>query len=131
MTDPLEERAGELIGIVRGLEETIRRANDVRTELDDLVARAKRNRRVMIAVIAGFTLDVVLTVLMVFVTARVNHVVQVQHDGALCPLYRIFIESDTQANRDRAAAQGQDMAVRERQFVIIRRSYDALNCEAK
>jgi hypothetical protein len=138
VTEPLEEAAEELAATVRALNGSIERANDVRRELDRLVKRSRTNRKWILLLAASLVLDLALTVSMVFVvgqadrnTHRIDTIVQVQHDAALCPLYRLFISSDTPANADRAAAQGQDRAERARQFAIIRASYAALHCQDK
>jgi hypothetical protein len=135
---PLEESADELTSSIRRLDESVRRANDVRDELDDVVKMTKKNKLLIRGVIIGLTCEVILLCVMILLgvqatnnTNQINRLVKVQHDSALCPLYRIFIESDTPENRARAAAQGQDMAQRAQQFAIIRRSYAALKCATK
>ena len=145
MTDPLEEAAEELTRTVAALNDSIQQGLGLRDELARLVdeqarmvKRSRATRRVVWLVTAGFALDVVLTVAMALVghqaienSNRIDRVVRVQHDSALCPLYRIFIEGDTPANRARAEQQGQDMTARARAYVTIRASYAALNCKDK
>jgi hypothetical protein len=138
MTNPLEDAAEELAAAIQRLDESVRHANDVRSELDDLVRRSQKNRLLIRAVGAALAIEVALLGAMTFfgVQTRINanridNIVKIQHDSALCPLYQIFIQSDTPQNRARAEAQGQDMALRDRQFVIIRESYAALKCETK
>lgn len=138
MSSPLEEAAGELTRTVAALNSSIAQGLDLRDELAELVERSRVNRKLIVIVAAGFVLDIILTLVMGLVIAqvsrnadRIDAVVQVQHDSALCPLYKIFIEGDTPANRKRAAEQGQDMAARARAFVTIRDSYAKLNCRNK
>jgi hypothetical protein len=138
VSNPLEEVAEELAATVRELNESIGRASDVRDDLDRLVERSRINRKWILFVAAISVLTLALTVSMVFVirqaernTRRIDAIVKVQHDAALCPLYKLFIALDTPANRDRAIAQGQDPAERDREFVIIRASYAALRCQDK
>lgn len=135
---PLEDAAAELTRTVAALNDSIGQGVAVRDDLARLVAQSRETRRWVWLVAAGFALDVLLTVAMALVgyqaienTNRIDRVVQVQQNSALCPLYKIFIASDTPENRARAAAQGQDMAERARSLAIIRASYAALKCKDK
>jgi hypothetical protein len=136
VSNPLGESADELSEAVRTLNESIGRALGLRDDLDRLIVRSSTTRKMVWIVGVGFVLDILLTIGMIFVTQqsahntdRIDNLVQVQHDSALCPLYRLFISSDTPANRERAKAQGQDLAERDRSFAVIRESYKALNCK--
>lgn len=136
MSSPLEDAAEELTQTVRALNESIRTGLDLRDELADLVQRSRINRKLIIIVAAGSILDILLTLVVGLVVHqvaenadRIDAIVQVQQDSALCPLYKIFIEGDTPANRKRAADQGQDMAARDKAFITIRESYAALHCK--
>lgn len=136
MSSPLEEAAEELTRTVAALNDSIRQAQGVRDDLNRLVEQSKITRRMVWVVTLGFALDVILTVAMALFgyqavqnSDRIDNLVQVQQDRAICPLYRLFIEADTPQNRDRAASQGQDMAARARAFDVIRESYIALECK--
>lgn len=133
----LSDAATELSGMVQALDESVQAAVDVRNDLDRLVAKAKTTRTVMTFVIAGLILDVLLTVVMVIIgvraaenTRRIDAVVKIQHDAALCPVYKLFIDADRPDNNARAAKEGLDLVERERQFEVIRKSYNALHCPA-
>jgi len=47
----------------------------------------------------------------------------------LCPLYKLFINSDTPQSAAAAKARGDDMVQRGQAFATIRISYAALKCE--
>ena len=132
MTDDpgsLESAAAALQATVGRLEESVRNANDVRDQLSDLVKRSRFNRKLAIVTSCGAVISLVIIIALVAVVVQLRTVVQVQRDSALCPLYKIFIESDTPQNRERARLQGQDTEERDRAFSVIRHSYEALECE--
>lgn len=136
--DSLEHAAEELSGTIRELNESIRVGENLRDELDSLTRRSVANRRMVIMVIAGLILDVSLTIIVALtvigVTSNsntINELVRLQHDSALCPMYQLFIDSDTPAGRESARQRGNDMAEREKLFNVIRASYAALNCSAQ
>jgi len=108
---------------------------------DSLVGIAKygrRNRRMIWAVAISIALDLFLTLLVSGVliitrdnsqrveqvTSRLDYAQTTQRQKALCPLYEIFISSDTPAARDAAP----DKPRYDHSFMVIREGYNALKC---
>lgn len=120
--------AERLRSTIAELSETVKAANDVKAQLDDLVQRSKSNRNLITIVGFGAVLNFIVIIALTYMGIQLNTVIDTQHDSALCPLYSLFLEADTPANQERARAQGQDMQERERAFIVIRKSYDALRC---
>lgn len=131
----------------REIQELARVARDLVTRIDALVGgtgeqmvelskTARTNRRMIVILWAGFVLDIALTVAVAIggfaladVSKRVENTQELQTEQVLCPLYRLLLESDTPAARQRAIAGGQDMTVRDKAFREIRQSYKVLNCK--
>ena len=103
------------------------------------IARYTRtSRRMIIAVIMSVVLDVALTVLLAFgfntldnantqiqqITARLDQSQTVVRQKAFCPLYSIFLASESAAGRVKSG----NPAAYDRDFAIIRQGYDALKC---
>jgi hypothetical protein len=131
----LGETAAELTRTVQSLQEQIRQATAVSNKLNALTKMGLTARRLSRIAVGGFVLDVILTVALGFfgiqqahTTAQLNGVIQQQHDAAICPLYKLFIDADTQASRDAAAKRGDDLAGRKQAFDTIRQSYSHLHC---
>jgi hypothetical protein len=138
VNEPLEEAAEKLATTIHELNASVQRAHDIRDDLNRLTKRSETNRKLIVAIGIAVAFGIIATIALVFVTVqatrnthRINDIVRIQHDSALCPLYKLFLDADTPANRDRAVAAGQDPAERARQFAIIRQSYTALKCKNK
>lgn len=134
--DSLERAAQTLTENIKQLQETMQEAANLRDELADLMkiqADLKRNQRmqqrILVAIGIIIILVVGLSVTQVYSLAKLNSVVTVQHDSALCPLYKLFINSDTPQAAAAAEKRGDDMAERAKAFATIRISYAALKCE--
>lgn len=104
-------------------------------QMVELAKSTKRNRMLIWILWVGFALDIMLTVAMaiggvalVNVTDQVNSQQELTRKEVLCPLYQIFVNSDTPAARERAKAAGQDMKARDEAFKEIKRSYTVLKC---
>ena len=110
------------------------------TTIVDLATATRRNRRLIWLVAAGSTLDVLLTVAMAFagagiadnnervdkVTARLDDTQTVQRAKALCPLYRVFLDSERFTPPNQSPEQA---ASRVAAFRTIREGYAVLHCE--
>lgn len=104
----------------------------------NLSRTAKFNRRMIWGLTVSFGLDILLTILITAglislndVTKRVDETQATQKAQVLCPLYELFIASDTPEVRERLRQSGQtEEALRNRteQFKIIRHSYSVLEC---
>lgn len=130
----LTELAAELLDEVQEL------AGDNGEQLVTLTRRERSNRRLILAVIAGFTLDVMLTVAMAFgllaVTANANRIDNLTHrldlsqtetrQWALCPLYQVFLDMKSPQGRERAP----DPEKYDRAFEVIEDGYQVLDCGA-
>jgi hypothetical protein len=132
--EALTRAAMELIGQVDELN------RESGTTIVDLAQRTRSNRRLIWLVLAGLALDVVLTVAMAIggvgiahnsrrldtVTARLDDAQATQRAKALCPLYKLFIDSErfTPPNQTPEQAKARVDA-----FKIIHQGYDALDCK--
>lgn len=107
-------------------------------KLMDLYRRARVNRRLIYMIIVGFVLDISLTIGLSIVTAATVHNATATHrianevktaetvdrQKALCPLYQIFLASDTpQARKAQPDPKRYDES-----FKVIRNSFNALDC---
>jgi hypothetical protein len=127
----LKQVADEIKSLVQGLRDDMAKAAVMRDELASLTRSGKVTRLIVVAVSIIIVFMLALGTVQAVTLSRLDDVVRVQHDSALCPLYQIFINADTPAARDAAAKRGDDMAQRDRAFDTIRQSYTALNCQAK
>lgn len=127
--ESLQRAADNLRQAIRELSKTVAQANNVRAELNELLDKSNTNRKLVRIVAIAAVVNLIIIVAVAVMGIQLNRVVEIQRDSALCPLYGIFIENDTEANRERAIAQGQSLEYRERAFKVIRKSYDALDCE--
>lgn len=107
-------------------------------QLVSLARRARSNRRLIMLVMAGFALDVILTVTMAVgllqVTRNADKISKLAGElqvsqtttrqRALCPLYQIFL--DSKSDQGRAAAA--DPKKYDHAFGVIQKGYDTLDC---
>lgn len=128
-SESLASAAEELRQMIGQLNSTVTEANNVKDQLQDLTKKSKFNRNLITFVGAGLVLQLAVVVSLIVMGIQLNKVIETQRDSALCPLYEIFVQSDTPQNRERAKSQGQDMKERAKAFDIIRNSYQALHCE--
>jgi hypothetical protein len=110
------------------------------TAIVDIAQRARSNRRLIWLVLAGLVLDALLTVAMAIggvgiahnnqridrVNARLNDAQTTQRAKALCPLYKLFIDSEKFTPPSQTPEQA---AARVDAFKIIHQGYDALDCK--
>ncbi len=122
------------------LEEAQELAGENGEQLVALTHRARSNRRLILAIIAGFTLDVILTVAMAFgllaVTANAERIDSLTQrldlsqtetrQWALCPLYQVFLDMKSPQGRERAV----DPEKYDRAFEVIEDGYQVLDCGA-
>lgn len=127
----LEQVAVDLRETIKGLREDMARADAIRVELNQLTRSGRLTRMIVISVSVIVFIVMVIGATQIYSLKRLDDVVTIQHDSALCPLYQIFINADTPAARDAAIKRGDDMSQRDRAFTTIRQSYNALNCQAK
>jgi hypothetical protein len=121
----LSELAAEIIDELDHL------ANDSGEQFVSLARRARTNRRLITAIIVSVALDVILSVFLALVTAQVVNLTDrldtaqtIQRQKALCPLYQLFL--DSQSAKGRAAAP--DPVKYDHSFVVIKDGYNALGC---
>src|SRR5216110_2950621 len=127
--DSLEHAAAMLSENVRALRETMQEASDLRDELADLTKSQRLTRRFTVALGIVIIMVIGIGVTQVYTISALKSVVAVQHDSALCPLSKLFINSDTPQSAAAAKARGDDMVQRGQAFATIRISYAALKCE--
>ena len=132
----ITQAANELAGKLTQLNESISKATEVRDDIVHLTRYGRTNRKFV------KWLTIVLTCLALFatglgfvineqekLTARLDSDLSIQRDQALCPLYKLFINSDTPASREAAKARGDNFDDRDFAFSVIRKSYSALRCD--
>ncbi len=129
-----------LLGLVNELSGNIRTLSE---SVVQLTSRTKLNRRLIVAVIIGFVLDISLTITMAFVlsmlatqngtTQQLQNEQVLQRTEAICPLYQLFVNADTvntrTAQKKQAIANGTDPNLIDQAWDVIHHSYTALNCK--
>jgi hypothetical protein len=104
-----------------------------------LAKRARTNRLLIIATAVSVAIDLIITVVLALVgvsmqhntdridslTQRLNEAQTVQRQKALCPLYQVFLDSESAAGRKAAP----DPEKYDHAFVVIHKGYDALECD--
>jgi hypothetical protein len=85
---------------------------------------ATRTRRFVVALTVLSALGIVLTGYLVWTNARISAVQQRTSNEVLCPLYEVFLRSYHPESQP-----PERLADYEASFVVIRRSYAALECE--
>lgn len=126
----LERVANEIKELVQALRVDIQRAELVRDDLNK-VSRSGKLTRVIVVVLSAVVVAVMtLSVVQAMNVRTVRQLVDTQQNYALCPLYQLFLNSDTAAGREAAIRRGDDIAERAKAFAVIRQSYTALNCQA-
>lgn len=126
--ESLSSAAAELRHTIEQLRSAVSEANDVRDQLSDLTHKSKSNRSLINVVGVMAVVNLLIVVAVVIMGVQMGHLIEVQRDSALCPLYGIFLQNDTPEGHERAIAQGQDPEFRKHAFEVIRNSYDALEC---
>lgn len=96
-----------------------------------LRSRAKRARIQMMIVCVAVLVSLAAGAATIVNLNRVDHVAARTTDDVLCPLYDIFLASDTPAVRERIKKEqgAQALKVRDDAFKVIRRGYNTLGCE--
>jgi hypothetical protein len=145
MTDPNEgappkDPTERLVELATELGQELDRIGDRSgKQFVSLARTAQVNRRLIWGVILGGCLDVILTVVLIFVgtgvasnTSRIDALTHrldadntVQRRRALCPLYGVF--KDSKSARGRAAAP--DPAKYDHAFEVIDEGYKVLGCD--
>lgn len=97
-----------------------------------LAERSRTNRRISYIAISGLVLDIVLSIVLTFglyqihaLTERLNVAQTTTRQRALCPLYRVFLDSKSPQGRKLAP----DPQKYDRAFRVIGKGYNALKCE--
>lgn len=130
----LTELASEIIQELESL------VTDSGNQFVSLAKRAQTNRRLIVVTIASLVLDVVLSVFLTLGIVQIKHnehqistltnrldISQtVQRQKALCPLYQLFLDSESPAGR----AAAPDPIKYDHAFVVIRDGYNVLGCSA-
>lgn len=140
MTPGKEERQAQMIDLARQL---LGEIDELGTKTGDqfvsLAKRARTNRILIVATIASVAIDLAITVVLGIIgigmqhntdridalTQRLNDSQTVQRQKALCPLYQIFLDSQSAAGRKAAP----DPKKYDHAFVVIRQGYEALQCD--
>lgn len=140
MATPDSERIEELTRAANELIREVDSINKTSGERVDILAQdakrlakdAKRSKRVTIALSVIVGVLVILAPLVVIalrstiqITSRLDSASTTSRQKALCPLYEVFLASDTKEARKAAP----DPAARDRAFVVIRSGYEALGCK--
>lgn len=127
-------------------DDTLAALNATATELSDQVERlssensdriievakyTRRSRRMIWGLTLSLALDVMLTMLLFniqhrieSVTDRLDRAQTVQRQGALCPLYQVFIDSKSDAARQRSV----DPVKYDQAYAVIEDGYRKLRC---
>lgn len=130
----LTELASEIIQELESL------VTDSGNQFVSLAKRAQTNRRLIVVTIASLVLDVVLSVFLTLGIFQIKHnehqistlanrldISQtVQRQKALCPLYQIFLDSESAAGR----AAAPDPVKYDHAFTVIKDGYSVLGCSA-
>lgn len=137
--EPTGDRLARLTEVAQALlDEITELKQEGGEQFVSLAKRARSNRRMIWAVIAGCMLDVALTVAFGFglmrvdsnanriddLTHRLDVAQTTQRQKALCPLYQIFL--DSKSPQGRAAAP--DPEKYDHAFQVIEDGYKVLNC---
>ena len=106
-------------------------ARDEGVQFTALARKAHENRVLSVIAITGLVLDVILSVALAFggyqlmhLTHRLDVSQTTTRQSALCPLYQLFIDSDTPEARKAAP----DVKNYDHAFEVIRAGYSALKC---
>lgn len=130
----LTQTANDLVNEVNKLNEGTGKS------VDSLTTRVRRNQHVQIIVLASFILDILLTVVLAInishtqgnadrlndITQRLDYNANVQRKQVLCPLYKVFVDSKSDAGRQ---AYPKGVKEYDRLFNILQGSYNALQCD--
>lgn len=128
----LAELAAELINEIENL------SVDSGQQFVQLARRARTNRRLIVVTIASLVLDVILSVFLALaviqignndqsissLTKRLDVSQTVQRQKALCPLYQLFLDSESPQGR----AAAPDPLKYDHAFVVIKDGYTVLGC---
>jgi hypothetical protein len=102
-------------------------------QIVSLSRTARVNRRLIWVTVAGFALDLALTVAVAVgalqigsLTHRLDVAQTVQRQKALCPLYQVFLDSKSPAARKAA----EDPIKYDHAFKVIQDGYNVLECSA-
>lgn len=124
------------------IERLTRIADDISSHLDridklykpqiiDVARYGKNNRKLIWGLVLSLVFDMVLTFFLVNnaikvdnVTKRLDVAQSVQRQGALCPLYQIFLDSKSSEARKRAV----DPQKYDEAFEVIQDGYNKLKC---
>ncbi len=139
MTNPEAERLDRLITMAQELSDEVEElSRDSGRQFVSLAHTAKQNRLMIWALILGGVLEAILSVVLAFSlvsirsnTDRIDTLTQrldiQQTDNrrrALCPVYQLFL--DTETKEGRAAAP--DKEKYDHSFEVIRKGYGVLEC---
>jgi ferric-dicitrate binding protein FerR (iron transport regulator) len=101
-------------------------------QLVNLAKRSRTTRRMIFAVAISLALDVILSLGLLFAVTSVQHVSDrldtqqtTSRQKALCPLYQLFLDSQSAAGR----AAAPDPVKYDQSFKVIREGYTALECD--
>jgi hypothetical protein len=121
-----------LVEAATGLMDKVHKlAQDEGIQFTTLAKKAHETRVLAVVAITGLILDVVLTFAMAFggwqlkhLTNRLDVAQTTTRQKALCPLYQVFLDSESPAGRKAAP----DPVKYDHAFKVIREGYSALEC---
>lgn len=92
--------------------------------------KAKRTRVVVVAACVAVILSLGAGAVTIVNLNRVDNVATRTSDDVLCPLYDVFLASDTPATRERVRQEqgAEALKVRDQAFKVIRQGYNTLGC---
>lgn len=124
----LENLSAAAPQLIRGLDAL---TQDSGRQFVRLARSSRLNRRLIWGLAVSLILDVLLTVGLAVsfsrvdaLTERLDYSQTTTRRQVLCPLYELLVETNTPANRARAA----DKAAYDRQYATLQRAYAVLSC---
>lgn len=129
---PPDDRIEALTGVSRELVEQVSKLRTENAEqLVELAHQARVNKRITKVLLAMSAFAICLTLIVGFSFIRLNDLAgeldasqQIQRQEALCPLYKLFLDSRSLKRR----AQAPDPEAYDHAFEIIERGYKVLHC---
>lgn len=139
MTEKKPDRVDRLIQMALELNEGMEElAQDAGKKYTTLAVASRRNRAMIWGLLAGGVMVAVLAVVLAFsvvglrsntdridaITTRLDTTNTEQRRRALCPLYQVFLDSESEQGRKAAP----DPEKYDHAFDVIRKGYDVLEC---
>lgn len=128
-----DERLAQVATLAKALANELETLGvDTGGQIVALSRTARTNRRLIWMTVGGFALDIALTVAVAVgaiqvgsLTHRLDVAQTTQRQKALCPLYQVFLDSESPAGRKAAP----DPVQYDHAFKVIRDGYEVLECK--